>query len=67
MKAIETAKTIIGNKVWIGANACIKAGVTIGDGAVIGMGSIVTEDVVSYEVRSGVPAPLIKNDLMMIQ
>lgn len=52
---------------WIGANACIKAGVTIGDGAVIGMGSIVTEDVVSYEVRSGVPAPLIKNDLMMIQ
>lgn len=59
-EAIETPKTIIGNDVWIGANACIKAGVTIGDGAVIGMGAVVTEDVGPYEVRAGVPARLIK-------
>ncbi len=60
LEEIETPKTIIGNDVWIGANACIKAGVTIGDGAVIGMGAIVTEDVPPYEVRAGVPARLIK-------
>ena len=60
LKSIETPKTVIGNDVWIGANACIRSGVTIGDGAVIGMGAVVTEDVPPYEIWAGVPARFIK-------
>lgn len=44
---------IIGNDVWIGANACILEGVTIGDGAVIGANALVTKDVAPYEVWGG--------------
>ncbi|MBQ6894989.1 MAG: CatB-related O-acetyltransferase [Clostridia bacterium] len=53
-------QTIIGNDVWIGANAVIMQGVTIGNGAVIGAGAIVTKDVPAYAVFAGVPAKLIK-------
>ena len=48
--------TIIGNDVWVGANATILAGVTIGDGAVIGAHSLVNEDVEPYSVVVGTPA-----------
>jgi acetyltransferase-like isoleucine patch superfamily enzyme len=51
-----TTKTIIGNDVWIGANAIILAGVNIGDGAVVGANSLVTRDVESYSVVMGTPA-----------
>ncbi|MGC4020650.1 MAG: acyltransferase [Cyclobacteriaceae bacterium] len=50
--------TIIGNKVWIGANSLILKGVTIGDCAVIGAGSIVTKDVPAASIALGVPARL---------
>ncbi len=56
----NTAETIIGNDVWIGANCLIKAGVTIGDGAVIGMGSVVTKNVSPYEIWAGIPAKRIR-------
>lgn len=36
---------VIGNNVWIGANAIILKGVTIGDNAVIAAGTVVTKDV----------------------
>ncbi len=48
--------TIIGNDVWIGANAIILAGVKIGDGAVIGSNSLVTKDVEPYSIVVGTPA-----------
>lgn len=51
---------IVGNDVWIGANASILRGVTIGDGAVIGAGSVVTRDVEPYSVVVGSPAKTIK-------
>ncbi len=51
---------VIGNKVWIGANATILPGVTIGDGAIIAAGAVVTKDVESKSVVGGVPAALIK-------
>ncbi|BCS80373.1 CatB-related O-acetyltransferase [Anaerocellum diazotrophicum] len=51
---------IIGNDVWIGANAIILRGVKIGDGAVIGAGAVVTKDVEPYSIVGGVPARLIK-------
>ena len=52
--------TIIGNDVWIGANAIVLGGVTVGDGAVIGAGSVVTKDVPPYAVVAGVPAKVLK-------
>jgi len=51
---------VIGNDVWIGANAFIKRGVTVGDGAVIGAHAVVTKDVPPFAVVAGVPAKLIK-------
>ncbi|MBQ8341319.1 MAG: CatB-related O-acetyltransferase [Clostridia bacterium] len=53
---LEPPVTVIGNDVWIGANAQIKSGVCVGNGAVIGMGSVVTHDVPPYEIWAGVPA-----------
>ena len=53
-------QTVIGNDVWIGANAMIEAGVKIGDGAVIGMGSVVTKNVGAYEIWAGNPARFIR-------
>lgn len=56
----EDKHTIIGNDVWIGANAIIIQGVKIGNGAVIGAGSIVTKDVGDYEIVAGNPAKVIR-------
>jgi len=47
---------IIGNDVWVGAEAVITSGVTIGDGAVVGMRSLVTRDVPPYTIVAGNPA-----------
>ena len=51
---------IIGNDVWIGANAIILPGVTVGDGAIIGAGAVVTRDVPPYAIMVGVPAKILK-------
>lgn len=49
-------KTIIGNDVWIGANAIILGGVNVGDGAIIGANSLVSSDVEPYTIIHGAPA-----------
>ena len=51
-----TKSCIIGNDVWIGANAIILAGVEVGDGAIIGANSLVTGDVEPYSIVYGTPA-----------
>lgn len=51
---------VIEDEVWIGANCKILDGVTIGKGAVVAAGSVVTRDVPSYGIVSGVPARLKK-------
>lgn len=51
---------VIGNDVWIGANALILSGVHIGDGAVIGACSVVTKDVEPYTIVAGNPAKMIR-------
>lgn len=56
----DKLKTIIGNDVWIGANANIKRGVKIGHGAVIGMNAVVTRDIPNYAIAVGNPAKIIK-------
>lgn len=52
----EKQQVVIGNDVWIGANAVILPGVTVGDGAIIGAGAVVTVDVEPYSIVGGVPA-----------
>lgn len=49
-------KTVIGNNVFLGANAVVLPGVTIGDGAIIGAGSVVTKDIPPFTVYAGNPA-----------
>ena len=52
--------TIIGNDVWIGAEAMIMPGVQIENGAVIGARSLITKNIGPYEIWGGNPASLIK-------
>ena len=54
------APTVIGNDVWIGANAVVLKGVRVGDGAVIAAGAVVTRDVPPYAIVGGVPAKVIR-------
>ncbi len=56
----KTARTKIGNDVWIGSRAIIMQGVDIGNGAVIGAGAIVTKDVPPYAIVAGCPAKIIR-------
>ncbi len=61
----EIAKPIvIGKHVWIGNRAMILKGVTIGDGAIIAAGAVVTSDVPDECVVAGVPAVVIKENVI---
>lgn len=51
---------VLGNDVWVGANAIILPGVKIGDGAIIGAGAVVTSDVPPYAIVAGVPARVLR-------
>ena len=63
-KKIEQHKVVIGNHVWMGANAVILCGVTIEDNAVIAAGAVVNKDVKEFVIVGGVPAKEIgKRDL----
>ena len=50
------APIILGNDVWIGANAIILKGVEIRQGAVVAAGAVVTKKIQSNEIWGGVPA-----------
>lgn len=54
----------IGNHVWIGANAMILKGVNISDNAIIAAGAVVTRDVPANSIVAGVPAKVIKENIM---
>ena len=56
----KAGDTVIGNDVWIGAEAMIMPGVKVGDGAIIASRSLVTKDVSPYEVVGSNPAKHIK-------
>lgn len=56
----SSAPVIIGDDVWIGAQAVILRGVKIGTGAIIAANSVVSHDVQPYTIVGGVPAKLIK-------
>lgn len=49
-------KTIIKDRVSIGANTTVLCGVTLNEGCMIGAGAVVTKDVFANEIRIGNPA-----------
>ena len=51
---------MIGDDVWLGANAVVTAGVSIGSGAVVGAGAVVTTDLPPMSICAGVPARVIR-------
>lgn len=60
---LVTARTKIGNDVWIGSGAKLlgrNGAVEIGDGAVVAAGAIVTKDVPPYAIVAGAPARVIR-------
>lgn len=59
-QGISTQPVVIGDDVWIGANAVILPGVTIGHHVVVAAGAVVTKDVPDNCVVGGVPAKVIK-------
>ena len=60
MSGHNPADIMIGDDVWIGANAVILGGINIGKGAVIGAGAVVTKDIPSNAVAVGVPAKVLR-------
>ena len=54
------APIVIGDDVWIGANAVITAGVRVGNHCVIGAGSVVTGDIPDNSIAVGVPARVVR-------
>lgn len=51
---------VIGNRVWIGAEAMILKSVSIGDGAIVAARSLVTRDVPPRTLVAGQPARVVK-------
>ena len=60
-QGVSTQTVVIGDDVWIGANAVILPGVTIGRHAVVAAGAVVTKDVAPNTIVGGNPAKFIKN------
>ena len=56
----QSARTYIGDDVWIGSRAIILQGVHVGTGAVVGAGAVVTKDVPPYAVVAGCPAKILR-------
>ena len=59
-QGISTRPVVIGDDVWIGANAVILPGVTIGRHVVVAAGAVVTKDVPDSCVVAGIPAKVVK-------
>jgi serine acetyltransferase len=56
---LRIEKTVIGNNVFLGANAVVLPGIKIGDGSIVGAGSIVTKNIPPGMVVVGNPAKVI--------
>ena len=59
-QGVSTRPVVIGDDVWIGANAVVLPGVTIGSHCVVAAGAVVTKDVPDNTLVGGVPAKVIK-------
>lgn len=54
-------KTLVKDRVSIGANSTIVCGVVIGENSLIGAGSVVTKDIPSNKLAFGNPAKIVKD------
>ncbi len=55
----RVGRVVIGNNVFIGADALILPNVKIGDNVIVGAGAVVTKDIPDNSVVAGVPAKVI--------
>lgn len=53
---ITRGPTVIGSNCWLGAHAVVVDGVKIGDHCVIGAGAVVTKEIPSNSIATGIPA-----------
>lgn len=60
----HTAPVTIGDNVWIGTRVTVLSGVHIGDNAVIAAGALVNNDVPSGCLVGGIPARIIKENIV---
>lgn len=49
---------------WVGAHAVVAKGVTLGEGAVLAAGSVATKDIPDFCVAGGVPASVVKKNMV---
>lgn len=60
VSAFDSAEVVLGDDVWVGANAVILKGVRVADHCVIAAGAVVTKDVQpAYSAWGGCPARMI--------
>lgn len=59
-QGISTKQVVVGDDVWIGANAVILPGVTIGNHCVVAAGAVVTKNVPDNTIVGGVPAKILR-------
>lgn len=59
-QGVSTNPVILGDDIWIGANAVVLPGVSIGHHSVVAAGAVVTKDVPPHSLVAGVPAKIIK-------
>lgn len=59
-QGVSTKPVIIGDDIWIGANAVVLPGVNIGNHSVVAAGAVVTKDIPPHSLVGGVPAKIIK-------
>lgn len=60
----KNAPVVIGDHVWIGQRAVILKGVNIGDNAIVAAGAVVTRDVPANTIVGGVPAKVIRENVI---
>ena len=59
-QGVSIKSIVIGDDIWIGANAVVLPGVSIGNHSVVAAGAVVTKDVPPHSLVAGVPAKIIK-------
>lgn len=60
----KSGPVIIHDNVWIGTRVTILSGVEVGEGSVIAAGAVVTKNVPPHTLVAGVPAKIIKENIM---
>ena len=60
-QGVTTTPVVIGDDVWIGANAVVLPGVTVGNHSVVAAGAVVNRDVPPFSLVAGVPAKIIRS------